>query len=197
MTKLIDRTEEKMELAKELGLYSYHKEKLAQKETKITINDLTSMNFKPISQKEIQKKLRGLYFHGFDTSEEWAQVLIFSGIAVAVLIGGTMWATGQHNVAKILWMVCLFGVLVPISISMFRMSTIKDMLLISWSDEIPYGALLAVKEAKEKGIKDFRIYYPTRSEYLPIRIIADPIITGKKNSIEVEIFAWDDSKIYE
>ena len=91
-----------------------------------------------------------------------------------------------------------------------RLSSVR---LDYWSEELPYGALLAVKEAKEKGFKHFDIYFPaTEKEWLRRQ---DPVIVGyffttKMSSFSgfsfgpeigkgnmYEIFSWDDSKVYE
>jgi len=75
----------------------------------------------------------------------------------------------------------------------------QGMSLRDWTHRIPYGALLAVKEAKEAGIERFSIHYPTttaeRSRWLAAR---DPVITGySPKGNRVEVFSWDDGKFYE
>ena len=84
-------------------------------------------------------------------------------------------------------------------ISCIRKVRIGGMFLSNWTDELPCGALLALKEAKEAGVVgmgydgSYQIYYPKVEE----RLKADPVITGMYKGIEVVIFAWDDSKTYE
>ena len=77
---------------------------------------------------------------------------------------------------------------------------VKSMNLSSWKDNIPYGGLLAVKEAEQKGISGFRIYYPAKrsiEDRVIERIKNDPVITGMYNGVECQIFAWDDRNVYE
>lgn len=201
MNKLIDRSQEKLELAKGLGLNGYQSFKETEAKNKAdaiekaqTIKELTSMSFKPIGKDT------------FKFFPKWKWV----GFKKAMNDGG--------------W---------PL-----RKVTVGNMRLAEWKDELPYGALLAVVEAKKAGVfghkpeaswssimnrmlanmyspmigipvivdknkeevkkevvenLDYKIYFPQIEQ----RIKADPIITGIYKGVEVEIFAWDDSKVYE
>ena len=53
--QIVDRTKEKIELANELGL-EWGKEMIKELEFKSEVSKLTSMNFKPITRIEIQKR---------------------------------------------------------------------------------------------------------------------------------------------
>ena len=68
--------------------------------------------------------------------------------------------------------------------------------LSNWEENLPYGALLAVKEAKEQGLKNFKILYPEKWGSQE-RFIADPVIVGLLGNKAYEVFAWDDGKVYE
>lgn len=63
--------------------------------------------------------------------------------------------------------------------------SLRAMPLSLWATPLPYGALLAVKEAKARGLSCFSIYYPEERA-------SDPVITGKRNGAEVIIFSWDE-----
>lgn len=55
----------------------------------------------------------------------------------------------------------------------FPMETLS---LDQWTDNIPYGALLAVQEAKKLGLSDFKIHFPVTPKRQRLKI--DPLITG-------------------
>ena len=68
--------------------------------------------------------------------------------------------------------------------------------LLDWRYDIPYGGLLAVEEAKTKGISNFKVWYPMTNEAYDAK--HDPIITGKtKLGNMVEVFFWDDGTVFE
>ena len=67
-----------------------------------------------------------------------------------------------------------------------------------WAYNIPLGVLYKVKEAKEDGFEDFRVYFPTVVNQNK-RLKDDPIVIGYKKmkpcrcSYERELFAYDNS----
>lgn len=202
-TKMVDRTEEKIALAKELGLKGY-----VQMKEEIKI--LTELKFKPITHEEIAKKIESFYVR-FELNEFSLQVLFFSGLvfflttffgtayfdttqapdwpALKAFLGGLRLASFIAAIPLVVGLISLF----------VHRSRSKTMALSSWKEELPYGALLATKEAVAKGIKDLHIAYPvTATRHAEeTRIKADPVIYGYIGNNMVEIFAWDDSKIYE
>lgn len=205
MTNVIDRTEEKIELAKQLCLKGYVRAKEEEKAVKKAIRDLTGMSFKPISEGEIEKKItsRVWDFNSFRTSEARSAALSastasFVCIFVIALFYGYL---GQAWKALAVYPVFLLVLLA----SCYRKTKVQDMYICEWQEELPYGALLAMKEAKEKGVAGvrglgpemYKIYYPVYASSIDRRVKEDPVIVGYFNGVLVEIFAWDDSKIYE
>lgn len=204
----MDRTLEKIELARELGMSEYvHKNKISLQEQE-EICRLTSMNFKPTNPHNIKKMICKRVWHGFlekeryswgGTSLSGSNVVWIVPLAAAFLFAFCVVATSSYQLTEI--RNALFVVLaicaVPIIgwiISRFKKCELKDKSLNSWSDNIPYGGLLAVKEAKEAGLDNFEIYYPTKQE---VRYVADPVIVGYSKGVMFEVFAWDDGKVYE
>lgn len=183
MSKKVDRLQEKMELAKELGMFDWAKVRL---ESAREIETLTSLTFKPITRRQINKKLKKFYW-------EWGMntipAVIFFVLGICVL------RNPIHELNPVGIMATVMG-LGFFMVNLHR-TDVHAVELYSWSDNIPYGAMLAVKEAKAQGIKKFRIYYPVKQE--DKRLISDPIITGHHDNVkeELEVFAWDDGKIYE
>lgn len=88
------------------------------------------------------------------------------------------------------------SVIIVNALNCLREIDVEYMELKHWPHNLPSGALLAVKEAKERGISRFHIYYPALGGHF---FKSDPIIVGsyKNNTIMIEVFAWDDRKVYE
>ena len=184
------RTEEKLKLAEELGIEGYVqtqkqalKDAIAKEERDAVIQELTSMKWKPLTKDSFKFfpsfvfDWKSFQLGPFETGGNRGFFMLLSYIAFPL--------------APIGLLLALVGCL--------RRVNIASMPLSEWKDDLPYGALLAVKEAKENGVtklthwgNDFRIYYPRLEAR---RVNADPIITGLYKGIEVEIFAWDDRKI--
>ncbi len=76
-----------------------------------------------------------------------------------------------------------------------KKSELAVMRIDGWANNLPYGAMLAMKEAKEKGLVNFHIYYPINQ--FRQREKTDPVIVGYSGVRMYEIFAWDDGKVYE
>lgn len=174
----MDRTLEKIALMREIGMTK-------RLEAMEEISLLTSLRFKPITLEEIRKKLRVKY----KPKTFWKALYdaIFFDYPASVLVACIPIVGQLHVLADAL------------ANSKKRDSYWSRMSLFDWERDIPYGALLAVKEAMEKGVTEFEIYYPVTQESVMLR--ADPIITGyigKPGShTMVEVFAWDDGKVYE
>lgn len=104
---------------------------------------------------------------------------------------------------------------------------VTQMSLTEWSEDVPYGVLLRVKEAKDAGLYDFSVCYPTVAGKRPK---GDPIIIARQDEPEErqsyrhthhsgfwtfvfpslvcmrckyptrgwrEVAAWDDGKVYD
>lgn len=202
-TKMVDRTEEKIKLAREIGLTRWADVKAddAARETaeKAYIAQMSSMNFKPVTQAEIETMLvkrvfKAFYHEGgfFMGLFGWAAAstvatLIFYGMSCG-MNDPKQWLLATAGWASLVGFISFLG-------CSFPKTRVAVKMLSEWKDNLPYGALLAVKEAKDKGLTHFKIYFPKLEE----RVKADPVITGVGVGRETEfmIFAWDDSKIYE
>lgn len=200
-------TKEKNKLLKEMGFKNRRfnlakevKEKRSLERVNRQITVLTSMKFKVTNEQEIEKKICKKYWNFKETIlwDMWNDVAPLPIILGVISLG--------------LIPLCLLG-------GGFRKSKLWHCKLEEWQDNLPYGALLALKEAKERGLKHFEIYYPiTQASH---RLKTDPVIVGyfkekiatymiqeKPHSINfikpmistgpmIEVFAWDDGKVYE
>jgi hypothetical protein len=195
----MDRTSEKIALAESLGLRNYlsgQKEKLLLKKD---IEDLTAMNYKPIHAKAVAKMIgKKLYFNFNKDSDD----VIFPFVVIPMIIGALAFLIGISNLfvsaPPVSALKCLLLSAVCTSLMFANWLSWTEIIvdsLESWRHDLPYGALLAVKEAKDKGLENFKIYYPAKQRR---KFSADPVITAKsKAGTEVMIFAWDDRKVYE
>lgn len=185
----MNRTQEKLELAKELGLNTWYFDKeLSKQKVAQEVEKLTGMNFKVITNTEIDKRLRRIVWHGWMHTFDMFWVPLFIGGFFCVLFAGI------SNSIFPLFLPGLF--LVAYLFSCFAKTVVSSEHLSNWEGNLPYGALLAVKEAKANGISDFWISYP-KYQKKHTRVLADPIIYGHLNGVMIEVFAWDDGKIYE
>lgn len=193
-SKIVDRTPEKVQLAKELGLHSW-----------AAIHGMVNMKFKRISSEAIEHKLgigrrmwkRSLCRLEFEPIAEGVLVSVVAG----VVAGGVATANGLALHTQLMWAISVgFGLGLPTFLGAWYTTGlcrvwVKHMELSRWTDNMPYGALLAVKEATEAGLTNFHIYYPTA---VSERIMSDPVIVGfMENGQMYEVFYWDDGKIYE
>ncbi|HEY5234965.1 MAG TPA: hypothetical protein VIJ14_02205 [Rhabdochlamydiaceae bacterium] len=200
-TPTIDYTEEKVALANELGLEKCAYALLAEKEAKKEVEELTKLRFKPIDRKKIEHMLKKRifkFFHHTNFYGEFIGVTIVSGIFFGIdLLFRVVDPHAPHNIAFLI----LGSLLGTMSFFLFARSSFPKCeahgkLLSEWDETLPRGALLAVKEAKEAGLADFRIFYPVLESK---RVRTDPIITGKKpgSKIALLVHAWDDGKVHE
>ena len=231
---VIDRTEEKMALAEELGMGQWKSTRQEKLDEAKAVKELTGLKFKQTTEKEVESKLRKFCWNGvpkFDGVPIYINPfsialfvvgLVSFGIYVAPTVGPPV-----LGFVSVVFMSLSAALSIFLTLRGFRNCDVDNMSINRWTDNIPYGAMLAMKEAKEMGVEDFKIYYPTKHKQ-PVRIMIDPIIVGHKpygpkrvesysgNSITfrdgmlangprtktqsklmVEIFHWDDGKIYE
>lgn len=173
-------TQEKLELAKKLNLT--HQISILEYSS-----EMFDLKFKPITMKEIVKRL---------SFNKWVIRKVPTICASLMIILSILFTI----IMKIPILASIF-VIVPLTSLWFSHSFQQSMVVNCWVDdfryEMPYGAMLALKEAGEKGIVEHRVWYPTLSS--PIDILThDPIITGiTKNGALVEIYAWNENDVYE
>ncbi len=193
--KIKDRTKEKLELAGELGMKNWKDTKEHELAVKKDIKDMTAMKMKPITKKEIKDKLTFKLWHGFryqdyegNKSSVGLYGSIFGGLGVGVFLSFIFYLiidipnTGVWELTtnQVIFAWCIPLILSATSFALYCLSrykncAVKIMKLDKWEDNIPYGGMLAVKEATEKGLGSFHIAYPCKDED---RIMTDPIIVG-------------------
>lgn len=194
-TKMIDRTDEKIALAKEIGMKNWADNMVRIREE---VAILTDLRFKPITYKALEKMLcKGRVFRAWNNEEGKiaASVLGCAGSIVSFIAAGIL---KVHPLEGLLSGLCVTAILSTVIFlcCSFPKLVLDFRALRDWTDNIPYGALLAVKEAKASGIDGFMVYYPRIERQ---RVLADPAITGRLPGSDQEllIFAWDDSRVYE
>jgi len=190
-TVKVDRTKEKIALIKELGL-------------KLVLASLKDkdLRFKPISTVEITRKLR-MSPRCWNLSECTCMGLTIG--ALSGFIAGVILEVVLHYLKIVhpgglpLISMPILGALLGGTIGSFsnplHRAFTDSKPFQNWAFDLPYGALLAVKEAKRAGVKSFRIHYLTNK---PDWVNSDPVITGVTRSGQtVEIFSWYDGKVYD
>lgn len=194
-TKMIDRTDEKIALAKEIGMNDWadHVTRVRQE-----VALLTNLKFKPINEAAIRKMLcKGRVFRAFHNEEGVITTMVTGGVGslVSVMLAA---AVPLHPLEAMLsgLAITAFICLTIFLFCSFPKIALDWKFLTDWKHNIPYGALLAVKEAKAADISTFRVYYPVVESR---RVMADPVITGRLRNSDQDlmIFAWDDGKVYE
>ena len=205
------RTEEKLKLAEELGIEGYVqaqkqalKDAIAKEEREAVIKELTGMKWRPLTEDSFKFfPKRKFVNRGWFSEPGFLFGLILSTIPMFLLTAflNIMRTNGWvfSGTVTLCVLSCSF---IAELLTHIRRVQVSSMPLSEWKDDLPYGALLAVKEAKGSGVvgvpmwksmgSGFKIYYPRLEQR---RVNADPIITGLYKGIEVEIFAWDDKKI--
>jgi hypothetical protein len=142
-------TEEKIKLMRDIGMTEGAAKLENEIETKKMIDEMTGMKFPVTSVEKIRKQICGWY---------WQSPFEGTIYPEKFLIG--------------LFFLLTFGL--PF-LFCFKRADLEDMNLAYWGDRIPVGALYAVKEAQEKGIRDFRIYFPVTEHQSRMK---DPVIVG-------------------
>lgn len=186
----IARLDEKLELTKELGLKQLHSSYKA-------IEELTHLKFQIVSIEEIKKKLwwgcvksnlSKLALKGFLLGFAIMPLYIFDFIIVINYLNATDSIALSILCGFVMFALLHFPAGLAIALASIEINT-KE--LSKWNEDVPYGALLAVKEAQQEEVHNFTVWYPSIKK-------ADPIITGETmNGNLVEIFHWDPQKIYD
>lgn len=199
MKTKIDYTEEKVALARELGLVDCA-ETMAQ--IKKEIDELTNLKFKPISYNTISKMISKRVFRPFYHEDSRTGCIICASIGygssfLIFLIG--LSCSDPKNAFNILnWGTALTSIPVIgcFIAASFPKCDRQEKALTSWKDPLPRGALLAVKEATVAGLSNFQIHYPVLESR---RVLADPVIVGYRKDIKspLLIHAWDDGKVHD
>ena len=174
--------DEKIALAKELELENQAKQLEYKK------GDL-DLKFKEITIEQIRKRLtfkrwniREMDLVSFFIISVLPPIILFPALIVKniQIIGGLL--------------VFISFQLLLLIISARQKTSIQTRTLNLFREEIPYGSMLAIKEAKDKGITDFNVWYPTWEE----KAATDPIITGVTPMGKmIEIYAWNENDVYE
>lgn len=215
------KLEEKAALYKEIGLNSQGDVILANLEMERMAKELTDMKFKVTNLDEIKEKLQKRVFDPDSESVQVIGMLGFLAIVFVPLIVGGVFQDASHPffpyyLKALAGVVSAFGLIV--APFLWQKTDVRSMSLYSWESQIPYGGLLAIKEAKARGLAEFEIFYPVKAS-TQRRLMADPVIVGYKTKKEtkrnilspgyptyeadvktgpmIEIFAWDDGKVYE
>lgn len=175
----IQRLEDKLKLAEELCIDVRH---LYKQE----IEESLGLRFKRIDEKNIRNKLLG------------NNNLLF-GVMVASLsligIFSLIYSVSSNHISFLCVMIGSFiGAGIIYKHKFLEVGVVG---IHRWKSDMPYGALLSIKEAKDKGFHDFLIHYPIKKSSYD-RYIADPIITAISPAGSLcEIFFWDDRKVYD
>lgn len=169
------------------------------------VKRLTDLKFKIITRTEIEKKLNVRYFDDNyffnETFFPLPCVVTIVGTVVDLAYGFSQFLDNHSFLHALVnkpmgyTLAVAAGLFAACAISSFRSARILSKNLSRWEDDIPYGGLLAVKEAKEKGFTEFTVFYPAKQEKpLP----KDPVIVAHgKYGVMVEVFAWDNGKLYD
>lgn len=188
---------ERVELMKELGMKSALNNLHEQAERQRVVDEMVGLKFKMASREDIEKRLTVVRWRAERAFYNGPTFLIIGilGALVGVLFGmfGLIWDTA-------LWMLVggIVGGLIATTLGIIcpglEKAEIKTCSLAEWKWDMPYGAMLATKEAIGKGIEKFRVWYPS-ADYEPI-MKHDPIITGEKGGVMFEVYAWNEKEIY-
>ncbi len=184
------------------------------------INKYTAMKFKVTTVERIREQLCGRPYNkkAVDIADQFKRssvALLWTAFipGAFIAITGHMWLGHPLNLQLGMPLLILTGIGAAIRGIMisakydagrfeindrYKFPELRKRPLAKWKDNLPTGAVLALQEAKEKGLSKFEIYYPVKKT----RMKADPVIIGydKKDTdkkVMLEIFAWDDSKTYD
>jgi hypothetical protein len=125
-------------------------------------------------------------------------------ITILVMLSSALWGSEAHHIrSTMLWAfshISIWSWLIPvIGLFLYSISNIdvSHDILENWRFQLPFGALLAVKECKDRGISnEFRIYYPAKTSTF-VRADDPVIVAVLPDASLLEVFAWDDGKTYE
>ena len=191
--------EEKLDVARAVGLEA-QVSLLEHQQHRAEVARLTNLMFRPIEREEIERLIfRNLRRHPRSRLRVVGRGTLQGG-GLGLLIGGCVgmmetliqaFVTNTAPPTAVIWSMGIGGCL-GILVGYWRGDLFLDVEkrpLISWPFELPYGALLAVQEAKTIGLTDFHIHYPTIRR-------ADPVITGCWKGVKCLVFAWDEGLLY-
>lgn len=202
-TPVIDYTEEKLAIANELGLPRCAAALIAEKEAKREVEELTNLKFKAIDREKIDKMINKRIFRPFYHTNLKAEFMFLSVLSCVFY---AFWGVHQavaphdpnHGAGAFMIMGDIFGTISAFIFirSSFPKCAARGMLLKDWEWTLPRGALLALKEAKDAGLDNFKIFYPVLEEK---RVKVDPVIVGYKPGIKTALMvhAWDDGKVHD
>jgi len=149
--------EEKIALFKEVGLSRQANKLIEEENRKKIVEKITALNFKKITEEEIRGKLCSKQYESEFTVRVFKSFLS----SFSCTFGGD-WG-GCHHKKEIM-------------VKEKRYPKLDSMNLDSWEYSIPYGAALALKEAKEAGLKHFKIFFPSTEKGFLRR--HDPVVVG-------------------
>lgn len=193
------KLEEKLALMAEIGMTSAVRQFETEAQMLSEVARLSAMKFHRITKKEIDAKLENDYCKSWDEVGGDGVGIPFVGFLGGCFLGlicSCPWVPKANVVISIVFSFAAMGIGVGVSAAWWGRTMVDRMPLNRWTDNIPYGACLAVKEAKAIGLTDFEIFYPVTEQ--AARLKADPVIVGRDKFRNMyEVFAWDDGKIYE
>lgn len=215
METIINRKEEKLAIAKEVGAYGVEKFLANEINDKKTIEKITELNLNITNRILLEKKLCNKYLPNLEgakshRSDEFTTYTSMRSIACLSIF-----------VTLIIDMVCSTsrGIILPLHLigmaissvftliacfSVYQKPSLKVIDLEDWREDMPFGALLAIKEAKERGCTDFKVAYPVLDDERITKFRLDPAVIANKRvkvtselerTMMVEVFAWEDGKI--
>ena len=204
--------EEKLELARKLGMSETIQKKL---QSNLDVARLTDLKVNKITELQIRNKLLQHKKYSFKFTEGISPLtcfLIFLTMVASVTGAIRIYSFGNsfREVLPFVTVLAYVPLLLSFVSNMFRNIIIRSMPLKDWKHEIPYGALLAVDEVSKKLTNKFIIYYPAlenikynfkRGRWISAPDVVrknDPVIVGILNDdTMVEVFSWDDNIVYE
>ena len=177
--------EEKLTVAKELKL-----------EKQISLlqyrKGMFDLKFKQITFEQIQSRLKFARFRLSHFIFSCCGFLISFSPFIVVIVG----IYKECSANTVFWtLLTLSGLLIICSAHFsIQRTRVKNCWVNDFKEEIPFGGLLALKEASEKDIVAHRVWFPVWDTERH----SDPIITGvAPNGDWVEIYAWNENDVYE
>lgn len=186
--------DEKIEVAKKLNL---NRQVSRLKFEKSSVN----LKFKPITLRQINKRLNDGKIRVLN--KFWLLFpLAISGI-VGMFVSYDLCVSSNDIIRNLSILgFIVSGLLMVVSLvnivflDCFEQLRVVARNVTEFEHSIPYGAMLAMQEAKEKGIENFEIYYPVWGSIF--NITDDPIIIGRGYNYQMlEIYAWNEDDVYE
>lgn len=192
---------DKEKLAEELGMRSYVREAVNKREVAEEIKKLTDMKFKVTTSEKVVAKIMAPFHKKYAIKMSVIVSLVIAGglsAVVAMVYGCAMKNPLVAVGGAVAFAAALFFTNRTVGIAEKHGQLRVDSKPIElWDFEMPMGGMLAIKEAQAKGIGNFRVHYPTYSSRMQELLREDPIITGMKGDLMVEVFYWDAGRTYE